>query len=285
MIKNKDSLKAKVSNLSKEANIPNKYIIQEFMFEALLRRISISKYKEKFVSMELERKKAIEDEIEKIKLKSGELVSTMDVPNTIRIFGDESSHIKRGHNIFLLSNENWTEVATILSPHLSHSYFISKLMEHASSLDIKIYENGILLKEDGEQRIIAIMNINEHNQIEFKILSSHSVVPSTFIFDIESFLKFMSECEKSQPKSAKAIASKVTGFNGHCLIDAIVYNDTPLTDDSEGENIYHLTLTQELGTENGFDQLDAVTPLISCTDTNKALEISKAIIQGKVLKK
>lgn len=49
MIKNKDSLKAKVSNLSKETNIPNKYIIQEFMFEALLRRISISKYKEKFV--------------------------------------------------------------------------------------------------------------------------------------------------------------------------------------------------------------------------------------------
>lgn len=49
MIKNKDSLKTKVSNLSKETNIPNKYIIQEFMFEALLRRISISKYKEKFV--------------------------------------------------------------------------------------------------------------------------------------------------------------------------------------------------------------------------------------------
>lgn len=49
MIKNKDSLKAKVFNLSKETNVPNKYIIQEFMFEALLRRISISKYKEKFV--------------------------------------------------------------------------------------------------------------------------------------------------------------------------------------------------------------------------------------------
>lgn len=43
MIKNKDSLKAKASNLSKETNIPNKYIIQEFMFEALLRRISIYK--------------------------------------------------------------------------------------------------------------------------------------------------------------------------------------------------------------------------------------------------
>ena len=49
MIKNKDSLKAKVSNLSKETNIPNKYIIQNFMFESLLKRISLSNYKDKFI--------------------------------------------------------------------------------------------------------------------------------------------------------------------------------------------------------------------------------------------
>lgn len=49
MIKNKDSLKAKVSNLSKKNNIPNKYLIQNFMFEALLKRISKSKYKDKFI--------------------------------------------------------------------------------------------------------------------------------------------------------------------------------------------------------------------------------------------
>ena len=49
MIKNRDSLKTKVSNLSKKTNIPNKYIIQNFMFEALLRRISKSKYKDKFI--------------------------------------------------------------------------------------------------------------------------------------------------------------------------------------------------------------------------------------------
>lgn len=49
MIKNKDSLKAKIANLSKKTNISNKYIIQEFMFEALLKRISASKYKEKFI--------------------------------------------------------------------------------------------------------------------------------------------------------------------------------------------------------------------------------------------
>ncbi len=49
MIKNRDSLKAKASNLSKKTNIPNKYLIQSFMFEALLKRISKSKYKNKFV--------------------------------------------------------------------------------------------------------------------------------------------------------------------------------------------------------------------------------------------
>ena len=49
MIKNRDSLKAKASNLSDKTNIPNKYIIQNFMFEALLKRISISNYKDKFI--------------------------------------------------------------------------------------------------------------------------------------------------------------------------------------------------------------------------------------------
>ena len=49
MIKNKESLKAKASNLAKQTNIPNKYIIQNFMFEALLKRISNSDYKDKFI--------------------------------------------------------------------------------------------------------------------------------------------------------------------------------------------------------------------------------------------
>ena len=49
MIKNRDSLKAKAANLSNKTNIPNKYLIQNFMFEALLKRISKSKYKDKFI--------------------------------------------------------------------------------------------------------------------------------------------------------------------------------------------------------------------------------------------
>lgn len=49
MIKNSDSLKAKISKLAAKTNISNKYIIQTFMFEALLKRISVSEYKDKFI--------------------------------------------------------------------------------------------------------------------------------------------------------------------------------------------------------------------------------------------
>ena len=75
MIKNRDSLKAKVSNLSKKTNIPNKYLIQNFMFEALLKRISISKYKDKFI---------IKGGLLLSSIVGVDLRSTMDLDTTIK---------------------------------------------------------------------------------------------------------------------------------------------------------------------------------------------------------
>ena len=49
MIRSRNSLKAKVANMAMTTNIPNKYLIQNFMFEALLKRISLSKYKDNFI--------------------------------------------------------------------------------------------------------------------------------------------------------------------------------------------------------------------------------------------
>lgn len=75
MIKNKDSLKAKVSNLASATNIPNKYLIQSFMFEALLKRISISKYKDKFI---------IKGDLLLSSIFGVNLRSTMDLDTTIK---------------------------------------------------------------------------------------------------------------------------------------------------------------------------------------------------------
>lgn len=49
MIKNRASLKAKIANLSSKVNIPNQYLIQNFMFEAFIRRLAVSKYKYQFI--------------------------------------------------------------------------------------------------------------------------------------------------------------------------------------------------------------------------------------------
>ena len=43
------SLKAKIRNIAKEKNIPAQVILQNYMFERLLVRLSMSEYKEKFV--------------------------------------------------------------------------------------------------------------------------------------------------------------------------------------------------------------------------------------------
>lgn len=50
MIKNKDSLKAKAKNLAKKYNIDSSYILQTYMFEALLKRISVSKYSDNLIN-------------------------------------------------------------------------------------------------------------------------------------------------------------------------------------------------------------------------------------------
>lgn len=48
-MKNATSLKAKIRNMAKQKNIPAQVILQNYMFERLLVRLSQSKYKDKFV--------------------------------------------------------------------------------------------------------------------------------------------------------------------------------------------------------------------------------------------
>lgn len=48
MITNRESLKAKLRNLSDKTNISSNYLLQNFMFEGLLKRISNSRYRENY---------------------------------------------------------------------------------------------------------------------------------------------------------------------------------------------------------------------------------------------
>lgn len=242
----------------------------------------IERYQTKFAQMEEERQKAINEEIEKIKLANGKLVSTTATPDVINNFTDESSHVKRGYDIFKLSNDNWTEVATISRPNLSHSYTISKLIENAQELDVKIYENGILIQEYADQKLIVINSLDSANKPIFKVLSNLPVIPAPFIQDISNFAKFIEACYSYQPKTAKEIADETLEINTPNLtIDALIYDDTELPFTIIEDNVYHF----EYASENLSDS-DYFSTL-KCDNLEKATEISKKIMtkESKVLKK
>lgn len=49
IVKNRAQLKSQIKKLSKDVNIVENIILQNYMLERLLERISISKYKEQFI--------------------------------------------------------------------------------------------------------------------------------------------------------------------------------------------------------------------------------------------
>lgn len=280
-------MKASSSEPEEEVNISSLIVEEIFKneIENLVKKTQemqelIETYKTKFAQMEQDRKKTITDEIEKIKLASGKLVSTTKLPNAISNFEDESSNIKRGHNIFNLSDNNWTEVATFSISDLSHNWMITRLIENASNLDIKIYENGILLQENGDQKLIAISDLDANDELEFKILSSAPVIPSTFIQDIDNFTHFIEECYDSQPYTISGEFA-IDEYGCHVKIDALVLNDSEIPFEVIEDGVYHFKYNS--------DESDEPISLfkLKCENPEKALEISKRIMSNpsKELKK
>ena len=114
MIKNRDSLKAKISKLVAKTNISNKYIIQTFMFEALLKRISVSEYKDKFI---------IKGGLLLSSIFGVNLRSTMDLDTTLRNLP--------------LTEEKITEAVEMQSLRLSFELAISE----SESISLAIFQN------------------------------------------------------------------------------------------------------------------------------------------------
>lgn len=238
----------------------------------------IDEYKVKFAEMEEQRKKAIEEEIQKILLANGRLVSNYDTTTVTRNFDDESAFIKRGQNIFELSNEDWVEVGTMTSPNLSHSFLINKMIEFASQMDIKLYENGILLKGDGEQNLIVFKDIDENNNPRYRFMSSQPVLPSTYLKDIENFISLVGQTVIQQtvvPNSSKLYPIAEYSIN------ALVYNDTELEYESPAENVYSVEFASQIGEDRSTEDLSQITSKMQCSDINNALTISKKIMSGK----
>lgn len=237
----------------------------------------IEEYRVKFVEMEEKRKTIIEEEIKKIMLQGGKLVST-NVPSAINIFEDESAYIKRGFNIFELADGDWTNVGSVCFPHLSQHLLIDKMIEYAPNLGIKIFENGILLKEDENLKLIVISELDEQGKINYRFMSSHPIIPSTYINDISNFINLAKQVYDNQPKTSSSIVDEAVGMlKGYYEINALVYNDTKISFDTVQDNVYSIELAGDVNS----DKLSKFSEESACSDINLPLQISEQIMKGK----
>ena len=282
--------------------IKSQYFIQEkTMLEDKKNALQqlIDEYKEKFAKAEEARKTEINDKVNNIKLQDGELVQT-NRPNAISLFQDETKRIKRGYNIFNLSNSDWTYVGTIRKNNLYYQFFLSKLIEHINELDITLYENGILLENVSDYKLIVTCDFKQsqanlegtsfNNDIEFNIYFNHILVPDLFLSDILYFSDFINDCYEAQPKTVGAINDEVIGFKDHMFIDALVYSDLDLGYDHVMDKASRVMDKVSHVSIRNLEDLKKLSDLIennNSTDIEKVNEASTKLLEGKskVLKK
>ena len=268
---------------TKEGNIKN--LIAEKIFteekEILTEKISemenlIENYKNKFNRIEEIKENNIQEKTNQINLKNGTIKKENNKPKSISNFDDESLNIKRGHDIFEISNNDWVEIGNIYKEGLSNKYFIDILKKYANKLDIIIYENGISLKKDNDQKLIIIRDKSNIN--EYKILSNYPIIPSCYLKDIDYFINIMLESYKKQNN----ILDKQINSNGYINIDTLVYNDVPLTiGNEENENVYFISINEnKLNPSNKY--IISNKDNFICNDPNNSIISSKKLIKNKI---
>lgn len=252
----------------------------------------IDEYRKRFSAME-QSKQAIDlnstnssNGINKIMLSNGKLIADNNFPNVQGNFQDESSFIKRGQNIFNLSDSDWTEVAKISLPNLSHSALMEGIIDNIAALGINVYENGILLNPDANPSLIAVKSLDDN---DYYIYSSTPIIPSTYLSEIREFTHFLKQILLQQTRT-------LTNNVGTLDINTLIYNDTLLADGlcklEEINNVYNFNYQIRLDNPGNvidvtFDELDKILEQMVCEDNENAIIASNNITKSKkkVLKK
>lgn len=248
----------------------------------------INEYKERFQNLEQNKISESNNEISSIQLQDGEFVKT-NKPTSMSIFQDETVRVKRGYDIFNISNTDWINIGSITKRHMYYQFFLSKLIEHINELDIVIYENGILIDNIGDYKLIVTCQFKKYQNdlngtsfdtdIEFNIFCNYTIIPDTFLSDILYFSYFINDCYDEQPKTTEAITNEVIGINDTLSIDALVYSNTNLNYDKTLDNVYQVSI-------NNQKELKQLNNLIENSnnqlDYEKIKEASKQLIEGKV---
>lgn len=237
----------------------------------------IDTYKTKFEEL----KQELEEEKNKIKLANGSLVSKK-MPEAIFNFNDESLYVKRDISAYDLSNNDWTEVATIIKGGLSHQYLISNLIKNAALYGVTIYKDGILLGNAGEEKLIVVNEGTSKELPKYVFYCNFPVMSSTLLNDIKNFTIVLNKIYQEQlEKSIKIMDYELLGNSEGYSISALIYNDKALDNNLKIEypNVYYYNIGGDIITA-----IDSLKDNIEVKDFNKVVEASKNLLgESRVL--
>lgn len=208
----------------------------------------IEEYKNKFIKMENDRKKAIQETLEKIKLEHGELIATNRMPNVIKVFEDETFYIKRGMSVFQTTTGDLTDVASMHVNSLMHHNFYQYLIDHAPELNIQIYEDGVILENEFDIKLYLINDYDENGSIRYRFLCNYAIIPPKFIKTMEYIATIARDIYKDQTKDAALVTNDAVGMScGTINIDALVYDEeakiSSYANEALEDNLYHVEKT------------------------------------------
>lgn len=224
----------------------------------------IQEYSKTFKNLEEKYKKQKEDEIKRIKLENGKLVSRTEIPNVVKVFEDETAYIKRGMSVFDQMNGDITEVGEMHFANLAHHDFYEFLINNAPELDIQIYENGIVLSTFGDAKLALVNDHDENDQLRYRFFSSASIIPKEFISDIENLIATALSVYNKQTKLAGVIVNDSTGMScAQVSINALVFDPKASFLESYNqaeENVYNV---KKLAFLSKNESLNIVNPIIT----------------------
>ena len=234
-------------------------------------------YKERFAQEEIARQKREEEELKKISLNGGNLVSYNNNYKAVKNFDDSSEYIKRGDSIFDTDNVEWTNVATISVPMINHENLIKHLIDNASDFEITIYENGVLLADNDNQKLIMYSETDDNNNYRFKIMSNTPVMPSAYIEDIGVFTEMLSKIHLNNLNQNNVPTTTTLGY---LVINCLVYNDTELPYSKVMDNVYNIEYSSKItcDIDASLEELTSIVCKTVCTDITNAKKASDIIM-------
>ncbi len=179
-------------------------------------------------------------------------------------FNDSSLNIRRGVNIFDVSNKGWTEVVTLSGKDLKSGVFLEELINSSKDMKLTVYENGFSINVGSNNIGFVIARSNGKTVVRF--MSSNKVMDISSLRVINSISKYIISVNN---KNLSDLGISTTD-KGNIDVNCLVYSDSNIMGmNMVSDNIYLM---------NNFYDIDSFSDYVDNGIPNKESSNYKSVI-------